>query len=117
VTARQAWWLAFVGWLLVSFLVLSKAQETESALGSFPLPIPVGMTQPCPGYVLAVGVVTSSGNHELRGRPASVEIGGYTLMVPNPDLPTWLRVIEANGHAYELVVRPVKPRVLNTVKR
>jgi hypothetical protein len=75
------------------------------------------VTPSCAGFVLASGIVTSSGDHELRGTPASVEVGGYTLIVPSPDLPTWQRVVEAHQQAYELVLRPVASRELLRVTR
>jgi hypothetical protein len=114
-TARQFAWFALVLWLIGSGLLAFGAQE--GAMGTHPLPPVVGMTSTCPGFVLASGVVTASGDHELRGTPASASIGGYTLMVPSPDLPTWPRVIESRDQAFELVLRPVKPRAMERIER
>ncbi len=73
---------------------------------------------PCapPGFVLTSGRVTAAGDHELYGTPASAEIGGLTLVAPNPDVPAWLHVREAwraghrDGVGYELVLRPIAKR-------
>lgn len=91
--------------VLLAFWFVSDDHEPEAQIA------------PCAGFVLASGIVTSSGDHELRGTPASVAIGGLTLMAPSPDLPTWQRVVEAHGQAYELVLRPVVSRELQRVIR
>lgn len=73
----------------------------------------VGMTGECAGYVIASGRVDAA-DHELES--GYVNVNALSLSM-RPESPWFRRLKELRDQPVEIVVRPLKPRGLEQVRR
>lgn len=91
----------------------SQLPDPEGAMGTYPLPMQVGMTQACPGFVLSAGSVSAADHEADEG---IYNLAGLTLMVPPDGIPA-SQLRERRGKRVSLVLRDEPTKELRKVER
>lgn len=94
-------------------VTLGSQPPAEGSLGTFPLPVEVGMTGDCNARVLATGIVDSADHEAAEG---FAQVGGVSLAVHPNGIPAVL-LRELRGQRVDVLLRIVEPRTLRKVER